>query len=278
MARSHSRNHAHDEQVASPLVAGDSCGTCSLAMQPDADDATALICRIDPPPQPAVLSTDWCSHFAAGAPFVPPPPELPPALTAPVNTVAPTIVQTANTISCDPGAWDNAPYAFKYFWWVDGVDAGPGHDSANLIITSLNVGLPCTCTVAARNDGGETEAASNEITVVAANAPAPRVVDVPYAEQRGELLNCTMGNWEGEPTSYSYQWYLGAVAAGGDSADFTFAPEDIGKVASCVVTATNPNGFTSAPPSNEVTIADPGEAGATKAGKRHHGKVVTVDD
>ena len=40
-------------------------------------------------------------------------------------------------------------------------------------------------------------------------APAkPTNIDVPYASQTGAILNCTMGNWGGEPTTYMYQWKL----------------------------------------------------------------------
>ena len=34
----------------------------------------------------------------------------------------------------------------------------------------------------------------------------PVNVDVPYVAQEGSVLTCTMGNWEGEPSHYAYQW------------------------------------------------------------------------
>ena len=38
---------------------------------------------------------------------------------------------------------------------------------------------------------------------------APRNVDVPLVTGDGTVgatLNCTMGNWDGEPTGYAYSW------------------------------------------------------------------------
>ena len=88
-------------------------------------------------------------------------------------------------------------------------------------------------------------------------ATAPVNRDVPYVEQQGATLNCTMGNWEGEPTTYGYQWTVGGTVVGTDAAEYTVQASDVGKTATCIVTATNSGGSTAAPPSNEVTITDP---------------------
>ena len=96
-------------------------------------------------------------------------------------------------------------------------------------------------------DGGNGEGA--------APTEAPVNRDVPYVEQRDTTLNCTMGNWDGEPTSYAYRWEIDGTQAGGDSADYTVNEADKGKSATCTVTATNAVGSTTAPPSNSVTVA-----------------------
>ena len=71
----------------------------------------------------------------------------------------------------------------------------------------------------------------------------------------GQTLNCTMGNWTGEPTSYAYAWQAGlGVAVGTDAPDYTVAAADAGTSIVCVVTATNAHGSTAAPPSNAVPI------------------------
>jgi hypothetical protein len=94
---------------------------------------------------------------------------------------------------------------------------------------------------------------------------APVNRDVPHVSQAGDTLNCTMGNWEGEPTSYGYQWKIDGAVVGTDAATHTVTAADVGKVATCVVTATNAHGSTAAPPSNEVTIADPATGGQSRS-------------
>jgi hypothetical protein len=79
---------------------------------------------------------------------------------------------------------------------------------------------------------------------------APTVVDVPHVEQAGTTLSCTMGNWTGEPTSYGYAW----SGVAGTAATYEVQPADVGVSASCVVTATNASGSTTAPPSNSVVV------------------------
>jgi hypothetical protein len=84
---------------------------------------------------------------------------------------------------------------------------------------------------------------------------APVVRDVPFASQEGEILAVTMGNWENEPTSYEYQWRLDGVDIPSDGATCPITVGDVGKTATCTVTATNAHGSTTAPPSNAVTVA-----------------------
>lgn len=83
----------------------------------------------------------------------------------------------------------------------------------------------------------------------------PTVVDMPHASQDADVLSCTMGNWTGEPTAYTYEWMIDGVALGA-SADATYVviEDDVGKTASCVVSATNEVGTTIAGPSNAVTV------------------------
>jgi hypothetical protein len=85
-----------------------------------------------------------------------------------------------------------------------------------------------------------------------ASAPVNR--DVPFASQEGEILAVTMGNWENEPTSYEYQWRLDGVDIPSDGATCPITVGDVGKTATCVVTASNAAGATAAPPSNPVVV------------------------
>ena len=77
----------------------------------------------------------------------------------------------------------------------------------------------------------------------------------PFVAQAGAQLSCTMGNWTGEPTSYSYRWEVGGMSAGTDAATYDVQPADVGQNATCTVTATNAAGSTTAPVSNSVLVA-----------------------
>jgi hypothetical protein len=93
----------------------------------------------------------------------------------------------------------------------------------------------------------------------------PSNVDVPAiggGGPPGSTLTCTMGNWEGEPTSYAYSWRAGNANLGSGET-YVVAEEDVGREICCLVTASNAYGSTMAPPSNRVTVA----AGGTQAAR-----------
>jgi hypothetical protein len=98
------------------------------------------------------------------------------------------------------------------------------------------------------------EIASLLASLVTAAGP-PTVVDVPLATLNGSQLSCTMGNWTGDPDTYAYAWQSdGVLMDGAASATYSVTPEDSGHSLACVVTATNANGATTAPPSNAVAV------------------------
>lgn len=116
---------------------------------------------------------------------------------------------------------------------------------------------------------GFTEAEAQRLAdlgvVEGGGATSPPVnVSVPHVTQDGLVLSCTMGTWNGEPTSYAYQWKLDGTNAGTDAATYDAAPGDVGKTATCVVTATNGAGSTAAPPSDGLVIAE-----GTAHGRHH---------
>ena len=96
---------------------------------------------------------------------------------------------------------------------------------------------------------------------VVGDAPPPTSppvnVDVPYSAQENDLITCTMGNWEGEPTSYAYQWKSDGTDVGDGTVPYTVTAADAGHTFTCVVTATNAAGSTAAPPSNDVLVTEP---------------------
>lgn len=86
--------------------------------------------------------------------------------------------------------------------------------------------------------------------------PPPVNVDVPHISQTGDTLNCTTGNWEGEPLRYGYQWRVDGTEVGTSDDSYTVQTEDVGKTATCVVTAENATGATAAPVSNALVIEE----------------------
>ena len=99
-------------------------------------------------------------------------------------------------------------------------------------------------------------------------ATAPVNSAVPAVTQAGDTLHCTMGEWTGEPTTYAYQWKVDGAVVGTDAATHTVTAADVGKAASCIVTATNAHGSTAAPPSVDLMITDPAAAGTASRSKR----------
>jgi hypothetical protein len=94
------------------------------------------------------------------------------------------------------------------------------------------------------------------LTASMSGAQAPPVnIDVPFVSQTGNVLSCTMGNWTGEPTGYTYAWHNDGVANGATDPTYNIQPDDSGHGMACVVSATNAHGTTNAPMSNAVTIA-----------------------
>lgn len=90
-------------------------------------------------------------------------------------------------------------------------------------------------------------------------AHKPGVIDIPYASANasppvvGTVVSATSGNWTGTPTSYAYQWKRDGTTNLGTAANYTLVSADIGgHQISCVVTATNAQGSTAAPPSNAI--------------------------
>ena len=85
----------------------------------------------------------------------------------------------------------------------------------------------------------------------------PVNIDVPYVAQSGATISSTVGNWDGEPTSYTYRWQLNYVDIANTTPSYTIQAADIGKTVCCYVTATNTAGSTEAPMSNPIVITNP---------------------
>lgn len=82
----------------------------------------------------------------------------------------------------------------------------------------------------------------------------PVNTDIPAVTQDADTLSCTMGNWQGEPSSYSYEWRIDGVVVPGFNDMLGLTAADVGKSATCTVTATNAIGSTAAPPSMPLVV------------------------
>jgi hypothetical protein len=86
------------------------------------------------------------------------------------------------------------------------------------------------------------------------NRDVPHVYLLPEASE--PTLTCTMGNWDGEPFEYEYEWHKDGVKIGASSQTSThvITADDAGHGLACVVTATNHFGSVVAPMSNTEAV------------------------
>jgi len=197
---------------------------------------------------------------------LPPNGTTPPAPTAPpVNRDVPYLGgngTVGSTLNCTMGNWDNEPSSYTYAWKSDGTTdlVGVG---ANYIVVASDDGHSITCVVTATNSLGSTTAPPSNAVAISGAAPAPTAPpvnrDVPYLGGTGtvgSVLDCTMGNWDNEPSSYAYQFKSdGTTDLTSTGNTYTVMPSDDNHSITCVVTATNALGSTAAPPSNAVAIS-----------------------
>jgi hypothetical protein len=89
-------------------------------------------------------------------------------MTAPENTVAPTVSGTAavgQPLTCSQGTWTNGPTAYAYRWLRDGVAIGGAESSAYTVATA-DEGHSIACEVTATNVvGGRSAAKSNSVAI-----------------------------------------------------------------------------------------------------------------
>lgn len=107
----------------------------------------------------------------------------------------------------------------------------------------------------------------DELATYDIGPPPPPVTDppvnvtVPYCEQSGPNLTCTMGNWDNmqqDPHSYAYTWKKeDGTMVGTNAPTYAVAFADVGVTFTCTVSATNKIGTTEGPPSNSVTVVAP---------------------
>ena len=176
-------------------------------------------------------------------------------LSAPVNTVAPVISgfnTLGSTLTSTTGTWTNSPTSFAYQWNRNGSPI-PSATASTYILVEADNAAAITCVVTAINAAGSTSATSNTITVENA-APINTVAPVISGSTAlGGVLSSTTGTWSGIPTiTFAYQWKRGATNIGTNANTYTLVAADSAAAITCVVTATNTLGSSSAT-SNTIT-------------------------
>jgi len=174
---------------------------------------------------------------------------------APVNTAAPVISEATtlgSVLTSTIGGWTNSPTSYTYQWKRGATNIGTNANTYTLVAADSNAAI--TCVVTATNAVGSASATSNTITAQTYSSPVNTVAPVISGSTTfGSVLSSTTGTFTGNPSpTYAYQWKRGATNIGTNSSTYTLVAADSAAAITCVVTATNSLGSSSAT-SNTIT-------------------------
>lgn len=134
---------------------------------------------------------------------------------APVNSTSPVVNGTAkvgSTLNVTNGTWTNTPTNYTYQWQRCS-SSSSCTDIANAVgqsyvIRNADGGNRIRAQVTASNADGQTTAASNMTTTVAASGAPVNTVRPSITGDAivGSTLTAQTGTWKNSPTSYTYHW------------------------------------------------------------------------
>src|SRR5437879_6020837 len=135
----------------------------------------------------------------------------------PTSIEPPMITGTAQqgqTLTEHEGTWTNEPTSFSYQWLQcasKGTNCSPivGATARTYVPVAADVGHTIKVQESATNAGGtSTPATSTSATAVVIPAPPVSVSPPTIAgiAQQGQTLTEAHGEWENNPTSFTYQW------------------------------------------------------------------------
>ena len=206
---------------------------------------------------------------------------VPASASAPVNASPPTISgtpQEGQALLAQPGSWSGTePISYAYQWQRCGAVGGCGDILAategTYTPTSLDVGFALRVRVTATNVVGSAEASSAQTAVVVeaggsapANSSPPAIAG---AAQAGQTLTADPGTWSGAaPLSYGYAWRRCdgdgescTAIAGATARSYSLGSSDIGSTLRVTVTASNPEGSSTASSTATAIVVAAGSVG-----------------
>ena len=180
--------------------------------------------------------------------------------TPPVNTSAPTISGAALrgiTLASTQGGWSGIGNSYADQWQrsADGStwSSIAGATGSTYTLAVADEGDEIRLLVTVSNPDGTVSAASTTTASVAASSPVDTAApSIAGSAQRGIVLVSGQGTWNGIGNSYAYQWQRSADGttwvniAGATSSTYMLGVADEGDVVRLAVTATNPDGTTTA--------------------------------
>lgn len=169
----------------------------------------------------------------------------------PSNTALPSISGVpivGNALTAGNGVWTNNPTVYAYQWYANNVAISNATASTYTLVVG-DVGKSITVRVTATNAAGSTASTSSPTGTVA-NAGAPANTTLPAitgGTVEGSQLSASTGIWVNTPLSYAYQWRSdNSNIVGATSNTYTLTSNEVGTTVTCVVTATNASGSSSA--------------------------------
>ena len=176
----------------------------------------------------------------------------------PVSQARPVVTGRArhgDTLTTDTGSWassaDQAPsYSIEWLRCLGGVcDTIPDADQSTYRLTTADVGARLRSRVTATDVNGSARDRSAATAVVAEAAPVLVTRPVVSGPKRvGSTLSVTEGEWDNNPTGFTYQWRRCDSAGvctdipGADASTYTLGSSDEGKRLRALVTASNAGG------------------------------------
>jgi IPT/TIG domain-containing protein len=204
------------------------------------------------------LKVEVTAHNAGGEGSATSAATAPVATLDPVNTTLPEIEGSAvegQTLTAKNGGWQNSPTSYAYRWLRclsngSSCQAIAGATSQTYLLGPEDLHRTLKVEVTAENTHGQASATSAPTSEVVFPVPAevsPPTITGSAAE--GQILTAASGDWDHEPTSFTYQWLRcdseghGCEAiSGGTGSTFFLDAAEVGHRIEVEVTAHNAGG------------------------------------